>query len=584
MHLSLAYWRYDELTQILHEMAERYPHLARLVSIGQSLQGREIWALEITDFATGAPESKPAMYVDGNIHGSEPTGCAVAMYTCWQCLTGYGQDDAITQLLKERALYVVPRVNPDGTEDYLTLPERHFGGVLTHTMRPYPVDEEGAALYPEDVDGDGLVMQMRVPDPLGEWKASAHDDRLLLRRRPGDTEGPFYRLYPEGTIRNYDGSPFETRVGKFRLNLNRNFPAHWVPEWKQPMSGPYPLSEPESRAVVEYILARPNITVAQSYHTHSGLILRPLATRGDEGFPPEDLRWFQELGQIGEEVTGYPCVSTYTGFTPDKLLRAPRQGTFLDWAYEQVGILAFSTELWDPDGQAGNPCSLFMEQTEEQQLKALTWNDETLQGEGFVPWRTFEHPQLGTVEIGGWKREWTGRNAPLAFLEEECRKNHEHTVKLLASTAMLAIRNAQVTPLGDGLFEVSALVANAGFLPTYGSLVGKNSGIGAAPTVALEAEGALEILAGPAGPVSDLVKGQSLDAATGIRRVRQPISHLQGYGSQRAGYFYSAPPAREQAVRWLVRVPESVGGAPTVLLIASCPRAGEATCELRLEA
>lgn len=581
MRFSPSYWRYEELTRVLYEFAETYPNLVRLVSIGQSLQGRHIWALEITDYATGVPATKPAMYMDGNVHGSEPTGCAVALYTAWQCVTGYGQDPLITDLLRQRALYILPRVNPDGTEDYLSLPERHFGGVLTHTMRPYPVDEEGAVLYPEDLDGDGLILQMRVPHPLGEWRSSAHDPRVMLRRRPGDTEGTFYRLYPEGTVRNYDGAPFETRLGKHKLNLNRNFPAHWVPEWVQPMSGPYPLSEPESRAVVEYILARPNITVAQSYHTHSGLILRPLATRDDGGFAPEDLRWYQELGRMGEEATGYPCVSTYEGFTPEKLLRQPRQGTFLDWAYEQVGILAFSTELWDPDAQAGNRRSLFQELSEEEELRAVQWSDEALRGEGFVEWRSFDHPQFGPVEIGGWKREWTGRNPPLAFLEGECHKNHQHTLRLLASTGLLTIQDPVVNPLGDGLYEISATVVNGGYLPTYGSQVGRRSGIGSAPEIILEAGADLDVLAGPAGPVSGQVKSRSLDPATGLRRISQPIEHLQGYGSQRAGYFYSPPPVRERAIRWLVRNHGET--AATVRLTASCPRAGQASCTLRLE-
>lgn len=574
-----AYWRYDELTQILYEFAEKYPSLVRLVSIGQSLQGRHIWALEITDYATGVPASKPAIYVDGNVHGSEPTGCAVATYTAYKCLTGYGQDPTITELLQKRALYIVPRVNPDGTEDYLSLPERHFGGVLTHTMRPYPVDEEGAVLFPEDVDGDGLVLQMRVPDPLGEWRASDHDARILLRRRPGQTEGTFYRLYPEGMVRNYDGMPFDTRVGKFRLNLNRNFPSHWVPEWVQPMSGPYPLSEPESRAVVEYTLARPNITVANSYHTHSGVILRPLATQEDGKFHPEDLRWYTELGRVGEEATGYPCVSTYTGFTPTKATHQPRQGTWLDWAYEMVGILAFSTELWDPDTQAGNRRSLFQPLTEEEELRAIRWSDRTLEGQGFVPWKQFDHPQFGPVEIGGWKKEWTGRNPPHQFLEDECRRSHEFAIKMLASTALLTLRDPVVNPLGDGLYEVSAVLINAGFLPTYGTTIGKRSGIGAPPRITLETEGDLEVLAGPAGPVSALVRSQSLDQ--GVRRIQQPLGHLEGYGAQRDGFWYAAPPTREQAIRWVVR--NSGGQVAAVRLVATCPRGGEASCTLQLE-
>lgn len=562
MDLKPGYWRYDELTGILEQLAASYPRLVRLGSIGRSRQGREIWYLTVTDHEAGRPEDKPALYIDGNFHGSEPTGCAVAVYTAWLCARNFNDDARIARLLRERTLYIVPRVNPDGAEDYLSLPERHFGGVLTHTMRPYPVDEEGAVLFPEDVDGDGLILQMRVPDPLGEWRVSSRDPRVMLRRRPGD-EGPFYRLYPEGMIRNYDGTLFDVRLGNYRLNLNRNFPAHFVPEWEQPMSGPYPLSEPESRAVAEFVIDHPNIVIAQSYHTHSGVILRPLATEDDGRMEPEDLNWYRELGRIGEEITGYPCVSTYTGFTPEPRHKAPRRGTFLDWAYEHYGILAFSTELWDPDHQAGNARSLFLELTEEEELRALRWNDEELGGEGFVAWRAFDHPQLGPVEIGGWKKEWTGRNPPLSLLAEECRKNAEHALSLAESTPRLEVRRVDVVDRGGDIYEIVAVVANAGYLPTYGTVIGRRSGLAGQVTGRLEPGAGVEVLTEPAV---------------------QRVGHLMGYGSQKAGFFYAPPPRREAVLRWLVRRrPQGEAGA-WLRLSVSAPRAGRVEQRIDLPA
>src|SRR5688500_13352557 len=68
------FYEYDELTEILRSLEKQYPKLAKLESIGQSFEGRDIWLLTITNQETGAHDEKPAMYIDGNIHAGEVTG------------------------------------------------------------------------------------------------------------------------------------------------------------------------------------------------------------------------------------------------------------------------------------------------------------------------------------------------------------------------------------------------------------------------------------------------------------------------------------------------------------------------------
>ena len=65
------YWRFEELSANLKLLAERYPALCSLTSLNKTPEGREIWAMTITDPATGPAEDKPAFYVDP---GSPPTG------------------------------------------------------------------------------------------------------------------------------------------------------------------------------------------------------------------------------------------------------------------------------------------------------------------------------------------------------------------------------------------------------------------------------------------------------------------------------------------------------------------------------
>ncbi len=114
----------------------------------------------------------------------------------------------------------------------------------------------------EDVDRDGRILTMRLPDPHGAWKAYPQDPRLLVRRDPTETGGRYYRLLTEGRMEGYDGVLIPLAPRRERLDLNRNFPLNWRQENQQQGAGPYPTSEPEVRAMVHFIMDHPNITGA----------------------------------------------------------------------------------------------------------------------------------------------------------------------------------------------------------------------------------------------------------------------------------------------------------------------------------
>ena len=167
------YYKYDQLTKILRELTAAYPEFCQMSSLGQSWQGREVWSVTLTNQATGSHDSKPAIYIDGNTHAGEVTGSITALYTLDYLLKNYGEDEEVTWLLDHRTFYVVPRVNPDGAELYLTTPY-----MLRSSVRPWPFADvsELPGLYAEDIDGDGYILQMRVrDDKKGEWKLSTRD-------------------------------------------------------------------------------------------------------------------------------------------------------------------------------------------------------------------------------------------------------------------------------------------------------------------------------------------------------------------------------------------------------------------------
>jgi murein tripeptide amidase MpaA len=458
------YLLHDELTGALRGLAARYPGLCRLETVGKSYEGRGILLAEITNSETGPAPDKPAFWVDANTHAGEVTGSMAALHLVKTLLEGHGEDERITRLLDRQAFYVLPRLSPDGAERYLTTPH-----TLRATTRPWPEPEEEPGLHPEDLDGDGHILQMRVEDENGEWRVSDGDERLLVPRAP-DEEEPgrtYYRLYREGRFKDYDG--FERKIARplYGLDMNRQYPYNWRGEHEQKGAGPYPLSEPEARTQVEALLARKNVFGIHTHHTFCGAILRPYSDKPDEEFPEHDLAVYRALGDRGTGITGYPNLSVYHDFRYDP--KETITGAFDDWAYAEYGVFAFTVEFWSAAKAAGVEVRDFIEffrnPPEEAQLKMLAWNDRELDGEGFAPWRRFEHPQLGPVEIGGWKTKFVVQNPPPKYLEAECEKLTSFALAQAATAPRLEARLTE-EELSPGLRRLELTVENAGFLPT----------------------------------------------------------------------------------------------------------------------
>jgi murein tripeptide amidase MpaA len=459
--------RYAELTQILKALAKEHPGLIRLESIGKSHEGREVWLVTATNFKSGADAEKPAFWVDGNIHATEVTAAAASLYLIHALVTGYRKDPNITRAMDSRAFYIVPRVNPDGAEWALADKPK----LIRSSTRAYPHAEDPleGLIWGEDIDGDGRILQMRILDLNGAWKVHPDDPRLMVRRDPIETGGKYYRILPEGLLKNYDGAMIHVRQPKQGLDLNRNFPAGWRPEADQHGAGPYPTSEPEARNVVDFIAKHPNITGAVSLHTMSGVLLRPYDDRSDEEMPTEDLWTFQKIGEKGTQITGYPNVSVFHDFKyhPKQVIT----GGFDTWAYDHLGLFAWTVEFWSPMKQAGIEKFKFIdwyrEHPLEDDLKLLKWNDEVLKGRGYVNWYPFKHPQLGKVELGGWDgmNMWT--NPPLEFLEKEIRPLPEWIVWQALIAPKLSPWEISATALGKDTFRVRIVVENTGWLPTY---------------------------------------------------------------------------------------------------------------------
>ncbi|MFB6098452.1 MAG: M14 family metallopeptidase, partial [Salinibacter sp.] len=419
-----CYHDYQEVTAFLKKAAEAHPDLASLQSLGTSYQGRKIWMMTLTNPATGSPSSKPALWVDGGIDADEVVSVEVALGLIHRLLAS--DSDRIRRLLRTRTFYVVPMAVPDANQIHYRTPIRP----RDVSLRPRDEDGDGRKDEdpPEDLDGDGEILTMRHQTPDGHLVRDTTDRRLLRERKPGD-ECPCYEVYLEGIDNDGDGKYQEDRYGG--IDPNRNYPGNWAPGGA---GGPFPGSEPSVRAMLDFIAFHPEIAASQHLHSTGGVILHPPSVKRLT-LPEEDRELYLELSRRGLEITGYDlATSVYDwNWPPGSSNRKsgqvwrdaegtlhggstyPAPGGSIDGMYLNFGILAFANEIYSMGTDYDGDGTI----TEAEQLR---YNDEEMDGSAFRSYQSYEHRELGTVQIGGW-RKFGRSNPPPAELPAEVRKN-----------------------------------------------------------------------------------------------------------------------------------------------------------------
>ncbi|KYP80013.1 M14 family metallopeptidase [Ferroacidibacillus organovorans] len=559
--MKALYWGFTAMWDELSRLAQKYPTLMRVEVMGTSREGRAIPVVTLTQFARATAEEKSAVLVDANIHAGEVTGNAAAMYWITQCLEMYGNDQEITALLDDHTVYVVPRLSVDGAEAYLTTP-----AWLRSSPHTYPYSAPPEGFYPDDVNGDGVILHMRIPAEDGAFVPDELDPRVMRQRRPGEIGGTYYHVFPEGRIhrqsRSGDLPPFARAYNRARsgMDFNRNFPIRWANEAGQDGAGPFPLSEPELRCFAQWIIAHPNIAAYAALHTSGGVILRQPSTGDDTVLSSFDRLLFTRVADMGAEASGYFAGSNFEKFaTGHEAVLMP--GAADDWMYDHLGILGFTIELWDLAHRAGargygeygmrHMIQRTPDERTDDERKIYAWVDREAIDQGVFPWTAFHHPDFGDVEIGGLHPKYVIQNPPLHLLEEECARISPFLTRLGLSTPKLRIPYLRVTKEADHVYRVVAEVANGGFLPTTSTEKGKTHTL---DKLTATLEGTVEFLSGSSPYIMD---------------------HLDGYGGRDA---WATPIRQRGVVEWVVR-----GASDEEVTISFfAPRAGRVSRSFRL--
>lgn len=448
------YYTYEGLVDNLQKIAKAHPELTKLESIGKSYQGRDIWTLTVTDFSKGKAEDKPAMWIDGNIHSNEIQGAEFSLYSAWYLTEMFADNEFIQELLADKTFYITPTINPDARNDFFLEPNTASSPRSGMMILDNDGDGEAGEDMMDDLDGDGSITRMIRKSPTGRFIKDPQDPRRLIQVE-ADQVGEYEFLGQEGIDNDGDGRVNEDGVGYY--DPNRDWGWNWQPDYVQRGALRYPFTLPENRSVMEFVMKHPNIAGAQSFHNSGGMILRgPGAEEDINTYNRQDIQIYDAIGNKGAELLpGYRYIVVY------KDLYSVFGGE-LDWFYGNRGIFTYSNELmtsylyFHQNAGRGN---------QEEQLKVdkyLTF------GDAFVDWKEYEHPTFGTVEIGGFKKNF-GRAHPGFLLEQDAHRNAAFTIFHAYHTPKLSITDVKENNLGGGLKEIIATVYNERMMPTHAS-------------------------------------------------------------------------------------------------------------------
>jgi hypothetical protein len=350
-------------------------------------------------------------------------------------------------------------VNPDGRDYFL-----HGAGSGARTGH-IPVDSDGDGLFdedgPDDLNGNGVIEQIRKHVPGQGTHRISHDDPRLMEIVPADEAGDWILLGSEGIDNDGDGRVNEDPIGGY--DPNRNYASDWQPDYIQGGSMDYPFQLPEARSINDFQTAHTNIAWFQSFHNSGGMILRGpgMAWYGD--YPSQDIRVYDELAENGERILPY-----YDYLIIWQGLYTVHGGS-IDWTNDGLGIVSFSNELWNGGQYFNSPLLQEQGRSDDSPIsnrRSAYFFDDFLEfGDEYVEWASFDHPQFGPIEMGGFKK-LSGRVNPRFMSMELFHRNMAFTLYHAEQMPMPAIGETSVEAVGGGVYRVRVDFVNDRAIPT----------------------------------------------------------------------------------------------------------------------
>jgi hypothetical protein len=388
-----GYHPFAEVERQLQAWEREHPQEVKLLVIGQSAGGRALYVARIAAPGGVEPDRRPAVFVGANLAGYHNAGTEAALDLIRALLAAPAGSPA-AKLLGSRSFYVAPALNPDAQDALFGKPRGRRGGDALE------VDHDRDGLESEDpaddLDGNGVITAMRIPDPTGNWLADATDPRVLVKADAMEQRPGAYRLETEG--RDDDGDGEYNEDGADGVWPDRNFP-HAFP-YSTPEAGPWSSYAPESKALMDFLLGRRNVALAVVYGPANNLLAAPqsLGGGGDLG---------TQKFQVPSQAARFMGLDPEQEYTLDEVwevaqnLPFVRQNNITKEQLQQFLSAGPATKV-DPADQAY--LDKFAESYKERLKKAGLSADRpgAQYGKGgFTPWLYYQYGAMA-VELDVW--------------------------------------------------------------------------------------------------------------------------------------------------------------------------------------
>ena len=441
---------YPTLSQINQRMQQVAKNSnATLTSLVKTAGGKDIWVLKV---GTGALDEKPAIAVVGGVEGFHVLSTELAIQFAEKLVAEH------SDALANTTFYIFPNMSPDAYEQYHAALkyERRGNATAVDHDRDGKAGDNGYT----DLNGDGQITWMRVEDPLGEYVISTQDGRILDKADRSKGEAGKYLVFKESKDDDKDGNFAEDlKEGiAFNKSMTYKFPVF------EPLAGDIPVSQLESRAVLDFLFEQWNIFAFVTFSPANNLSA-PLKYNAGDAKKRVVASILEKDQAINTMVSGL-----YNETISQKAFQQTNQGTpgdFFQWAYFHFGRLSFSTPgYWTPEykGADGKGKS-------NPEANYLAWADSLGWNEVYVPWAEIKHPDFPgkKVEVGGIK-PFVMINPPYDQVGKIAEEHTDFILKLAGMQPKLEMLNIKIENLGNGLNRISADLFNNSPIPTHSEL------------------------------------------------------------------------------------------------------------------
>ncbi len=462
--LTSVYSQYQDQRQIsqkVEALGRQYPDLCLVKSLVKTMGGNELWLITI---GTGIKDTKPGVAIAGGIDGKYLLGRELAMGFAESLLKNSAEND-IKALLDKVTFYIFPDVSPDASAQFFSdvKYERSINSRTTDDDKDFVNDEDPY----EDLNKDGFITLIRIKDPAGSYIESDEDKRVMALADISKGQTGNYLVFSEGIDNDKDGKFNEDGAGG--VNFNRNFTYNY--EEFGTNSGLYPVSEPETRALADFLYDRFNIYAVFSFGPQDNLgqpvkIQEQPSTAQNK---PQSLAQETGMGRRErEKITAilktdelinklvsdkYKEITGMKGSPP--VISEP--GNFMEWAYYHYGRYSFSTPGWWLQVEKGkSPEAAFLKFAEKNKLKDV-----------FVPWTEIVHPDFPgkQVETGGLK-PFALINPPPDTLGDLISAHYRFITVIASMHPELEFIDLKTENAGENIFRLTLKVHNKGVFAT----------------------------------------------------------------------------------------------------------------------